>query len=671
MPVPPLRIPVALDMDALNRQTQAASDRVGETLKGIGRAFTKLNGELVGLASNTAGGMALAWGQGAARSILSFAAIGAGAVAAFKLIEGAIGTTLEKLEEMVEVADKSRNALVSATFFQSFVAESKKLKVSVEDLQGALTSAFSATKGKAPIDLEQWETGEERITSIEKALRVYNETMFRAQGGRLEGLVLFRDAETQEQKIVAVLRAMIQLQSIGQNLAALDVGEKMFGVRFVDNIRQGRTSAEEMLKTIEQTRASGRDIFPDELVKRAKEVDDQLKVAQQRLEREMRPTFEGLANQMLTIKSLWAQVVDLIAQAVSLVGRINFVELAKFAANPAAYAGNYLAGKVTGTLLNTDNPAVTASAPGLASAAGINDIATAGLGKSRGTGDAPTKKTTTSTSSRDRFDASADSIEKRTAALDVESRTLDLNAEARERARVAAELQTVAMQVNKEAGLGENVVTAEQQQRIDAVAEAYGRAAGAIARAREPLQTFARESANVGRALNQFAATSLDGVTNALADVVTGTRSAADAFRALANSVINDLARIAIRQAITGPIAGLLGGLSGAGGFRLPGFAGGTDSAPGGLALVGERGPEIVNLPRGAQVIPNDLVPSLGGRSGVKVSVTSVMHFESGISGTDMAQIAVMVQQANRETEARVYQGLRSGVRDNPHLITG
>ena len=36
------------------------------------------------------------------------------------------------------------------------------------------------------------------------------------------------------------------------------------------------------------------------------------------------------------------------------------------------------------------------------------------------------------------------------------------------------------------------------------------------------------------------------------------------------------------------------------------GFAGGTDYAPGGLAMVGEQGPELVNLPRGSQVIPND-----------------------------------------------------------------
>ena len=36
--------------------------------------------------------------------------------------------------------------------------------------------------------------------------------------------------------------------------------------------------------------------------------------------------------------------------------------------------------------------------------------------------------------------------------------------------------------------------------------------------------------------------------------------------------------------------------------------AGGTDSAPGGMTLVGEKGPEIVNLPRGSQVIPNHAI---------------------------------------------------------------
>ena len=42
--------------------------------------------------------------------------------------------------------------------------------------------------------------------------------------------------------------------------------------------------------------------------------------------------------------------------------------------------------------------------------------------------------------------------------------------------------------------------------------------------------------------------------------------------------------------------------------FDIRQHANGTNSAPGGMSLVGERGPELVNLPRGAQVIPNHLL---------------------------------------------------------------
>jgi tape measure domain-containing protein len=50
---------------------------------------------------------------------------------------------------------------------------------------------------------------------------------------------------------------------------------------------------------------------------------------------------------------------------------------------------------------------------------------------------------------------------------------------------------------------------------------------------------------------------------------------------------------------------GVAGGFGKPGIFGIPGFADGTNYAPGGMAWVGERGPELVNLPRGAQVIPN------------------------------------------------------------------
>ena len=40
-------------------------------------------------------------------------------------------------------------------------------------------------------------------------------------------------------------------------------------------------------------------------------------------------------------------------------------------------------------------------------------------------------------------------------------------------------------------------------------------------------------------------------------------------------------------------------------GSNIPGFANGVQNFSGGLAMVGERGPEMVQLPKGSNVIPN------------------------------------------------------------------
>lgn len=40
----------------------------------------------------------------------------------------------------------------------------------------------------------------------------------------------------------------------------------------------------------------------------------------------------------------------------------------------------------------------------------------------------------------------------------------------------------------------------------------------------------------------------------------------------------------------------------------IPGFADGTECAPGGAAVVGERGPEVVELPAGSKVIPHEVL---------------------------------------------------------------
>jgi len=67
--------------------------------------------------------------------------------------------------------------------------------------------------------------------------------------------------------------------------------------------------------------------------------------------------------------------------------------------------------------------------------------------------------------------------------------------------------------------------------------------------------------------------------------------------------------------------------------IKVPGFALGTNYAPGGLALVGERGPELVNLPRGSQVTPNNKIGRLAGNNAANnVNVTG----QFVLRGTDL-----------------------------------
>ncbi len=56
----------------------------------------------------------------------------------------------------------------------------------------------------------------------------------------------------------------------------------------------------------------------------------------------------------------------------------------------------------------------------------------------------------------------------------------------------------------------------------------------------------------------------------------------------------------------------------------IPGFAGGVTGYSGGLALVGERGPELVRLPRGSDVIPNHQLNNMAAGNGVQVFIPAV-----------------------------------------------
>lgn len=143
--------------------------------------------------------------------------------------------------------------------------------------------------------------------------------------------------------------------------------------------------------------------------------------------------------------------------------------------------------------------------------------------------------------------------------------------------------------------------------------------------------------------------TALDtNITSGLTDIVTGTKSVSQGFSDMGTAIVKALDQAIIKLLIVQPLMqSLQSGLSGlgfgslagsgaaaqtasastlsgntGGAFFGPGFAGGTDSAPGGWAMVGENGPELMRVPAGSQILPNGVSPSNdNGGSNVTVNL--------------------------------------------------
>jgi hypothetical protein len=151
---------------------------------------------------------------------------------------------------------------------------------------------------------------------------------------------------------------------------------------------------------------------------------------------------------------------------------------------------------------------------------------------------------------------------------------------------------------------------------------------------------------------------SFESIGNAVSDafkgMLTGATSFKDGMKSIINSVIDELWKLYVVKQIVGFFTDTVMPA-----LKIPKFANGTMNAPGGLALVGERGPELVNLPKGSQVIPNHKMKGgIGG--GINITVDAR-------GSSDPAAVRAQVQQGILEAapaiiaaaEARTTRGLR------------
>lgn len=181
--------------------------------------------------------------------------------------------------------------------------------------------------------------------------------------------------------------------------------------------------------------------------------------------------------------------------------------------------------------------------------------------------------------------------------------------------------------------------------------------------ATEALRNYYDESQNIAKQTEDLFTSAFKGMEDSLVDFVTTGKLD---FKSLADSIIADIARIVIKQNITGPLAKSFGGMfdgpdfsgvslgSLAGGFgalenpfSIFGFANGGSPPVGVPSLVGERGPELFIPKSAGTVVPHEM---LGGLGGIQITSAPVINIDSRAdSGAVKADVMKAVQAGNAQ----------------------
>jgi hypothetical protein len=188
------------------------------------------------------------------------------------------------------------------------------------------------------------------------------------------------------------------------------------------------------------------------------------------------------------------------------------------------------------------------------------------------------------------------------------------------------------------------------------------------------LAKYGQESKNTAKLTEDVVTKSLNSLDDSLFGIITRTTSVSDAFKNMANSIIQDIARIMIRQQVSAPLAQALGSLgSVAMGNFYQGQTGitvddngmslmvGSGKALGGSVnagtsyLVGEKGAEVFTPSMNGTITPNN---KLGGET----IINQTINISAGVAQTVRTEIQSMMPRIMEATKSAVAESkLRGG----------
>ncbi|WP_316234671.1 hypothetical protein [Bradyrhizobium sp. SZCCHNR1020] len=646
---------------------------------------------------------------------------------AIKLVTEAWDLGNQKLAEYIDLSAKATSAGVSAEFYQRIAKAATDAKLPVDQLLQSISKL-----NETAADQLGGTAAQSRLQELVKAGNFQGNT----------GLAQLGNADTTEAKFRAIVSLIDQAMQKGQRLAALDVARSFLGDQVAANLAKDDDYLNRMLASADAIAA--KDLVSQASVDNAVALQARLDAAEQILSQRWHPIQDLLVQLGIKMKEIWVDIVEAIAAAVDavfkLAGRIGdmlapLLDYIKQAENLLGKAAQFAGAGLgpVGSVLSLGGKALdAATSPGatpdaLAQARqqlgaqlyNPNNVtnamraATAVESRVRGDTSIDPKKIDDTTNA---YDRATESLLKYIATTNAAAETVGKGVAEQEKAKATAQLLAAAEKDG-------TTVTAEMRAEIDKLADRAAAAAQALEKAKiaadikfnrdtallstedvqiaqqlkglypdvaTALGSVEAESIRVNNAMKTLSSSIESDLTSGLTDLVSGSKSAGQAFSDMSNTIIKAIEQMIIKITIVEPLmkalqsavgGGSWSGIGSAaaalipsahgnvfyGGNVVPFAKGGVVDSPtmAPMALFGEAGPEaIVPLKRDGS--GNLGIASSGGGRGGNVTV-NVINAPAGVESQQTTTDA----QGNTRVDITLKKAVDSAVGDSLSAGTG
>lgn len=544
-------------------------------------------------------------------------ALAGGAFAGFAVLGKAVGDASEQLDRFVAIGEKASKIGVGAEFFQKFIASAGEAKEAVDALEKALTFAGKQATEKF-----------EEVSATRKLLGDLFSTGFTGDF-QSQGLRQFDQATDRQGRIRATVVAMKELRDLGIELAAIKVGETMFGSDFAERMRQGRVDLDAMVTAIDAAR--GKEIIAAEEIRRAEELRSRIEKAKEEIAAAIGVSF-SLAGAGTAILTVWANILETVekaAKAMNQFGIATDLRAKGLAYQDERRARTDQAYRMMPGMGTRDEQAARDAIEARARMAAFRQSELQGYAQPVVDAPLPNRRPLSlvlnqpsSSSSRPSGGSSTESLDRIESFINTLERARDV---------AQAELDNIGKSnveraKSVEMARAEAAARAAQRTLTDAERESVLQLAEAQATLRDRIADVRQQQQQAAETARFFGAE----MSDALGAIIVDGRNANEVF----SGFLRTLAKAAIQAALlgTGPLAGLFGtaapasagtnAIGGVVGLLTGGFrAGGGDVKAGRAYTVGELGRELFVPATDGRVVPIARGAGAGAGGGAPVSV--------------------------------------------------